>query len=53
VTELLRRTTRASEVTVAPPHGLTLIGVDYPDDDQLATRAAQTRAVRVARDLSP
>jgi tRNA pseudouridine38-40 synthase len=52
VAELLRRTTRASEVTVAAPHGLTLVGVDYPDDNQLATRAAQTRAVRVARDLS-
>jgi tRNA pseudouridine38-40 synthase len=43
---LLRHTTRTSEVTVAPAHGLTLVGVDYPHDDQLATRAAQTRAVR-------
>jgi tRNA pseudouridine38-40 synthase len=43
---LLRHTTRASEVTVAPAHGLTLIGVDYPDDDQLAARAEQTRALR-------
>jgi tRNA pseudouridine38-40 synthase len=43
---LLRHTTRTSEVTVAPAYGLTLIGVDYPDEDQLATRAAQTRAVR-------
>jgi tRNA pseudouridine38-40 synthase len=53
VAELLRRTTRASEVTVAAPHGLTLVGVDYPDDNHLATRAAQTRAVRVARNLAP
>jgi tRNA pseudouridine38-40 synthase len=43
---LLRHTTRTSEVTVAPAHGLTLIGVDYPADDQLADRAEQTRAVR-------
>lgn len=52
VAELLSRTTRASELAVAPPHGLTLIGVDYPDDNQLATRAAQTRAMRVGRDLA-
>ncbi len=45
---LLRHATRASEVTVAPAHGLTLVGVDYPDDDELAARAEQTRARRVA-----
>lgn len=44
---LLRRAARASEVTVAPAHGLTLVAVDYPDDDQLAARAEQTRARRV------
>jgi tRNA pseudouridine38-40 synthase len=43
---LLRHTARASEVTVAPAHGLTLVGVDYPDDAQLAARAKQTRALR-------
>ncbi len=43
---LLRQTTRANEVTVAPAHGLTLVCVDYPDDDQLAARAEQTRALR-------
>ncbi len=46
---LLRRTTRGSGVTVAPAHGLTLVGVDYPDDDQLATRAKKTRALRIGR----
>ena len=46
--DLLGRTTRASEVPVAPAHGLTLVGVDYPPDDQLAARAAITRRVRVA-----
>nr|MDQ3827142.1 tRNA pseudouridine(38-40) synthase TruA [Actinomycetota bacterium] len=53
VADLLRRTTRANEVTVAPPHGLTLVGVDYPDENQLATRAAQTRAMRVAGNPCP
>jgi tRNA pseudouridine38-40 synthase len=43
---LLRHTERTREVIVAPAHGLTLAGVDYPDGDQLAARAAQTRSVR-------
>jgi tRNA pseudouridine38-40 synthase len=33
-------------VTVAPAHGLTLVGVGYPPDDDLADRARQTRARR-------
>jgi tRNA pseudouridine38-40 synthase len=37
---------RSSEVTVAPPHGLTLVGVDYPPHAELASRAAVTRAHR-------
>ena len=37
---------RDSAVTVAPAHGLTLIGVDYPADDQLAERARVARARR-------
>jgi tRNA pseudouridine38-40 synthase len=45
---LLTRTERACEVPVAPAKGLTLVAVDYPPDDQLATRAAITRRVRVA-----
>ncbi|MDQ4092442.1 MAG: tRNA pseudouridine(38-40) synthase TruA, partial [Actinomycetota bacterium] len=48
---LLGYTARASGVTVAPAHGLTLVGVDYPPDDQLAARAKQTRAVRVRSGL--
>lgn len=43
---LLELRERASAVTVAPAHGLTLVQVGYPPDDQLATRAAQTRRVR-------
>ena len=45
---LLRRPERASEVTVAPAHGLTLVGVDYPPPDELAARASVTRRLRVA-----
>ncbi|SHL01078.1 tRNA pseudouridine38-40 synthase [Pseudonocardia thermophila] len=43
---LLQRTERPSEVAVAAAHGLTLVGVDYPPDDQLAARDAQTRRMR-------
>ena len=45
---LLTAESRASSVTVAPAHGLTLVAVDYPPDDQLAKRAALTRNVRTA-----
>jgi tRNA pseudouridine38-40 synthase len=43
---LLARTERADEVTVAPAHGLTLVEVEYPRDDELAARAEVTRARR-------
>ncbi|GEL22745.1 tRNA pseudouridine synthase A [Pseudonocardia sulfidoxydans NBRC 16205] len=43
---LLDRTERVSDVAVAPAHGLTLVRVDYPADDELAARAAVTRNVR-------
>ncbi len=43
---LLRRDVRASEVSVAPAHGLTLVAVDYPPDAELAARAETTRRVR-------
>jgi tRNA pseudouridine38-40 synthase len=43
---LLSAARRSSEVTVAPPHGLTLVGVDYPAPAELAARAALTRAIR-------
>jgi tRNA pseudouridine38-40 synthase len=38
-------------VTVAAAHGLTLEAVGYPTDDELAGRAAQTRARRQADDV--
>jgi tRNA pseudouridine38-40 synthase len=40
---LLTRTERANDVAVAPAHGLTLVAVGYPPDDELAARATQTR----------
>lgn len=44
--QLLTRSTRAGEVVVAPPHGLTLVAVGYPPDAELAARSEQTRRVR-------
>jgi len=43
---LLRLTARASDVTVAPPHGLVLEAVEYPPDDELLTRQVITRRLR-------
>jgi tRNA pseudouridine38-40 synthase len=44
---LLSREERASEVTVAPPHGLTLVRVEYPADPaDYGRRAALTRTLR-------
>jgi tRNA pseudouridine38-40 synthase len=37
---------RHSAVTVAPPHGLTLIGVDYPPPEGLAVRAQESKTRR-------
>ena len=50
---LLTRTERASEVPVAPAHGLSLVGVDYPADADLAARAERTRRVRVPGEAGP
>jgi tRNA pseudouridine38-40 synthase len=44
--ELLSATDRSSDFAAAPAHGLTLIGVDYPPDDQLAARNLITRDLR-------
>jgi tRNA pseudouridine38-40 synthase len=43
---LLDRDRRADDVPVAPAHGLTLVQVGYPPDDELAARTATTRARR-------
>lgn len=39
---LLGELERSPSVRLAPAHGLTLIGVDYPVDSELAARAAHT-----------
>jgi len=44
---LLTSTQRSSDFAAAPPHGLTLVGVDYPADDQLEARTRVTRELRV------
>ncbi len=44
--EVLAAGRRAAELAVAPAHGLTLVGVDYPSDAEMAHRAVQTRALR-------
>ena len=43
---LLAETSRSALVPVAPAAGLSLVGVDYPDESQLAARAQVTRAQR-------
>jgi tRNA pseudouridine38-40 synthase len=45
---LLTSTRRSSDFAAAPPQGLTLVGVDYPPDDQLEARTNVTRGLRTA-----
>jgi tRNA pseudouridine38-40 synthase len=44
--ELLSATDRSSDFAGAPAQGLTLIGVDYPPDDELGARILITRDLR-------
>lgn len=46
VAGLLTMDKRCSEVPVAPAHGLSLVGVDYPADSDLQARAEATRGLR-------
>jgi tRNA pseudouridine38-40 synthase len=43
---LLTESRRSSDFAAAPPQGLTLVGVDYPPDDQLEARSGVTRDLR-------
>ncbi len=43
---LLTESRRSSDFAAAPPQGLTLVGVDYPPDDQLEARITITRDLR-------
>ncbi|WP_102141767.1 tRNA pseudouridine(38-40) synthase TruA [Mycobacterium hubeiense] len=45
---LLDAARRSSDFAAAPAHGLTLVGVDYPPDDELEARTRVTRDLRVA-----
>ncbi|OBG21870.1 tRNA pseudouridine(38,39,40) synthase TruA [Mycolicibacterium celeriflavum] len=47
---LLKAERRSSEFAAAPPQGLTLVGVDYPPDDELEARTKVTRDLRVAEE---
>ncbi|OBJ74005.1 tRNA pseudouridine(38-40) synthase TruA [Mycobacterium sp. 1274756.6] len=49
---LLDEPKRSSAFAAAPAHGLTLVGVDYPPDDELAARTAVTRDLRGRQDLA-
>jgi tRNA pseudouridine38-40 synthase len=44
---LLTSTQRSSDFAAAPAQGLTLVGVDYPPDDELGARTKVTRDLRV------
>ncbi len=44
--DLLTETDRSSDFAAAPALGLTLVGVDYPPDDELAARISITRDLR-------
>ncbi len=44
--EVLASASRTNGIHVAPARGLTLVGVDYPTDRDLADRASITRATR-------
>ena len=45
---LLRATERPSTIAVAPAHGLSLVRIDYPADEDLAARSAITKNLRTA-----
>lgn len=47
---MLREESRSSEIPLADAQGLSLVGVDYPDAEQLAARAEMTRGRRAAED---
>lgn len=50
--ELRDRRERTSRFTVMPAHGLSLEEIVYPEDEQLAARAAQTRARRSEQSMA-
>ncbi|MFL6155593.1 MAG: tRNA pseudouridine(38-40) synthase TruA [Marmoricola sp.] len=51
--EVMAGRVRPPNVTVAPPHGLTLEEVGYPDEAQMAEQAVATRARRTLAEHEP
>ncbi|MGE2832430.1 tRNA pseudouridine(38-40) synthase TruA [Mycobacterium sp. SMC-4] len=49
--ELLNAPRRSSDFAAAPARGLTLVGVDYPPDSELAARNLITRDIRTADEV--
>ena len=45
---LLNATERPSTIAVAPAHGLSLLRIDYPADEDLAARSEITKNLRTA-----
>ncbi|ALR12884.1 pseudouridine synthase [Mycobacteroides saopaulense] len=45
--DLLKKERRSSDFAAAPARGLTLVGVDYPPDEEMAARVLITRDIRV------
>lgn len=45
--DLLKKERRSSDFAAAPARGLTLVGVDYPPDDEMAARVMITRDIRI------
>lgn len=52
ITGLLTETRRSSDFAAAPARGLTLIGVDYPPEEDLVARTAVTRDLRTPDELA-
>lgn len=48
---LLTAQRRSSDYSAAPARGLSLVGVDYPPDDELAARTVVTRDLRTADEI--
>ena len=48
--EILERRERPSDSVVFPAKGLTFIGVEYPEDSELAARANKAMAIRELND---
>ncbi|NLE79265.1 MAG: tRNA pseudouridine(38-40) synthase TruA [Rhodococcus sp.] len=46
IDDLLQESSRSSSILVAPAHGLSLVQVDYPSDEDLAARNVTTRDIR-------